>query len=108
MCRLNAAEMLVDVEKSKQGTETQWLADSGVIDLFIYLGPSIGNVRRHSGPTLKTARSHPRCVAGRQDFGREQNTLACCAARASTQELEPPIELTEWGNLLQLFVVFHH
>lgn len=38
--RLNAAEMLVDVEKSAKGTDTQWLAESGIVDLFILLGPS--------------------------------------------------------------------
>lgn len=30
--------MLVDVEKSKSGTDTQWLAESGIVDLFILLG----------------------------------------------------------------------
>ncbi len=40
MCRLNSAEMYVDVEKGKEGTDTQWLAESGVLDLFLLLGPS--------------------------------------------------------------------
>lgn len=44
MCRLNAAEMLVDVGKSKAGTETQWIAESGVVDLFVFLGPSANQV----------------------------------------------------------------
>ncbi len=32
--------MLVDIEKSDAGTESQWLAESGIVDLFILLGPS--------------------------------------------------------------------
>ena len=40
ICRLNAAEMLVDIEKDKSGTHTQWLSESGVVDLFILPGPS--------------------------------------------------------------------
>ena len=43
--RLNAAEMLVDVEKSSRGTDTQWLAESGIVDLFILLGPSPQQVK---------------------------------------------------------------
>jgi len=49
-CRLNAAEMLVDVEKTKEGTDTQWLAESGVVDLFILLGPSPKDVCPPSPP----------------------------------------------------------
>ncbi len=44
--------MLVDVEKTKEGTDTQWLAESGIVDLFIMLGPSPKDVRlflAHSG-----------------------------------------------------------
>mmetsp|Transcript_27755 Transcript_27755/g.70759 ORF Transcript_27755/g.70759 Transcript_27755/m.70759 type:complete len:905 (-) Transcript_27755:229-2943(-) len=37
---LNAAEMFVDVAKEKEGTATQWIAESGVVDLFVFLGPS--------------------------------------------------------------------
>lgn len=40
VARLNAAEMLVDVAQSEWGTETHWIAESGVLDLFLMLGPS--------------------------------------------------------------------
>ena len=40
---LNAAEMYVDVEKGEAGgvggVSTQWIAESGVVDLFFLLGP---------------------------------------------------------------------
>ena len=38
-CRLNAAEMLIDVSKDNTGTQTQWLAEAGVLDLFFLVGP---------------------------------------------------------------------
>ena len=37
---LNAAEMYVDVQRAAGGTETQWWAESGVVDVFLMLGPS--------------------------------------------------------------------
>lgn len=43
---LNAAEMYVDVWKTAEGTSTQWMAESGVIDLFFFLGPSPREVIR--------------------------------------------------------------
>ena len=43
-CRLNAAEMLVDVEKSKGNTNVQWLSESGIVDLFIFPGPTPAKV----------------------------------------------------------------
>lgn len=39
-CRLNAAEMFVDVSKEGEGTSTNWVAESGVLDLFLLLGPT--------------------------------------------------------------------
>ena len=40
MCRLNAAEMFIDVAKAEQETATNWVAESGVLDLFLLLGPT--------------------------------------------------------------------
>lgn len=37
---LNAAEMFVDVSKEGGSTSTNWVAESGVLDLFFLLGPS--------------------------------------------------------------------
>jgi mannosyl-oligosaccharide alpha-1,3-glucosidase len=37
---LNAAEMYVDIERQDKDTATQWFAESGVLDLFLLLGPS--------------------------------------------------------------------
>ncbi len=45
-CRLNAAEMYVDVGKTEDGTFTNWVAESGVLDLFLLLGPTPAKVRR--------------------------------------------------------------
>lgn len=42
---LNAAEMYVDVQRGAGGsTETQWWAESGVVDLFLLLGPKPADV----------------------------------------------------------------
>lgn len=38
--RLNAAEMFVDVSREGDGTSTNWVAESGVLDLFLLLGPT--------------------------------------------------------------------
>ncbi|KAK9816687.1 hypothetical protein WJX72_003707 [[Myrmecia] bisecta] len=43
---LNAAEMYVDVLKGPSGTETRWIAESGVLDLFLLLGPAPSQVTR--------------------------------------------------------------
>ena len=40
VCRLNAAEMFIDVGKTDRQTATNWVAESGVLDLFLLLGPS--------------------------------------------------------------------
>ena len=40
LCRLNAAEMFIDVGKTERETATNWVAESGVLDLFLLLGPS--------------------------------------------------------------------
>ena len=32
--------MFVDISKSDQGTATNWVAESGVLDLFFLLGPT--------------------------------------------------------------------
>lgn len=45
--RLNAAEMFVDVSKEGDGTSTNWVAESGVLDLFLLLGPTPRQVRQH-------------------------------------------------------------
>lgn len=37
---LNSAEMWVDVEKQKKGASTHWMSESGLVDLFFFLGPS--------------------------------------------------------------------
>ena len=39
-CRLNAAEMFVDVSREGDSTMTNWVAESGVLDLFLLLGPT--------------------------------------------------------------------
>lgn len=36
---LNSAEMYVDIWKDETGTHSQWIAESGVLDVFLMLGP---------------------------------------------------------------------
>lgn len=53
---LNAAEMYIDVEKGQQGIDTQWLAESGVVDLFLLLGPTPAKLsQQYSALTGTTA-----------------------------------------------------
>lgn len=40
----NAAEMYIDIEKANESIETQWICESGIIDLFVFLGPKPQNV----------------------------------------------------------------
>ena len=37
---LNAAEMYIDIDKTEGGVDSQWLAESGALDLFLLLGPT--------------------------------------------------------------------
>ncbi|EFN52006.1 hypothetical protein CHLNCDRAFT_139544, partial [Chlorella variabilis] len=43
---LNAAEMYVDVSQDEGGASTQWLAESGVVDVFVFVGPRPADVAR--------------------------------------------------------------
>ena len=43
---LNAAEMYVDVEHYTKGTSTHWYAESGIVDLFVFTGPTASDVMR--------------------------------------------------------------
>lgn len=40
----NAAEMFVDVKQETKATAVQWIAESGILDLFVLPGPSPANV----------------------------------------------------------------
>ncbi len=44
--RLNGAEMYVDVQRASDGTATQWIAESGIVDLFLFTGPTPADVAR--------------------------------------------------------------
>mmetsp|Transcript_37728 Transcript_37728/g.84060 ORF Transcript_37728/g.84060 Transcript_37728/m.84060 type:complete len:895 (-) Transcript_37728:499-3183(-) len=53
---LNAAEMFVDVAHLSDGTSTQWIAESGIVDLFLFVGPTPGDViKQYSALTGTTA-----------------------------------------------------
>ena len=47
--------MLIDVAQPSAGASTRWIADSGVLDLFLLLGPKPADVMaqyaRLTGPT---------------------------------------------------------
>lgn len=36
--------MYIDVERDATGTHTQWVAESGILDLFLLLGPTPAKV----------------------------------------------------------------
>ena len=46
--RLNAAEMYVDIGSTAEGMSTNWVAESGVLDLFFLLGPKPAQVGHHT------------------------------------------------------------
>ncbi len=58
-CRLNAAEMLIDVTKDASGTQTQWVAEAGMLDVFFLLGPNPVSVRPSSVESYYLANSSP-------------------------------------------------
>jgi alpha-glucosidase (family GH31 glycosyl hydrolase) len=47
--------MFVDVSRDGGNTATQWIAESGIVDLFIFTGPGPADVQRQyaevTGPT---------------------------------------------------------
>eukprot|EP01025_Chloroclados_australasicus_P058075 TRINITY_DN7270_c0_g1_i1.p1 TRINITY_DN7270_c0_g1~~TRINITY_DN7270_c0_g1_i1.p1 ORF type:complete len:901 (-),score=109.22 TRINITY_DN7270_c0_g1_i1:483-3185(-) len=51
---LNAAEMYVDVLYAENEIQTQWIAESGIIDLFIMLGPTPQDVLKQYGRVTGT------------------------------------------------------
>lgn len=52
---LNAAEMYIDVEKKSSGMATQWISEAGIVDLYVFLGPTPAAVQHQyaeaTGPT---------------------------------------------------------
>lgn len=88
---LNAAEMYIDVEKSQQGIDTQWMAESGVVDLFLLLGPTPAKLsQQYSALTGTTAMPQMfsigyhqcRCasLALRCDVAMALQAIACCVS----------------------------
>lgn len=55
--------MYIDVEKSSRGTDTQWIAESGILDLFLLLGPTPAKVRLALLQNPTAAASPPQCHA---------------------------------------------
>ncbi|KAF6258577.1 glycosyl hydrolases family 31-domain-containing protein [Scenedesmus sp. NREL 46B-D3] len=52
----NAAEMYVDVESAREGQAVQWITESGILDLFVMMGPSPAEVtQQYSDLTGTTA-----------------------------------------------------
>lgn len=46
---LNSAEMWIDIEKTNDGqvqTDTHWIAESGLLDLFVFMGPAPKDIFR--------------------------------------------------------------
>ncbi len=41
--------MFVDVARVGDGTATQWIAESGIVDLFVFIGPGPADVLRQYG-----------------------------------------------------------
>ena len=70
--RLNAAEMYVDVERTSAATHTQWTAESGVLDLFLLLGPSPRQVSFPMGAAYRT------CLGKRPEHAPSYMLLRSC------------------------------
>ena len=41
---MNAAEMWIDIQKAPEGTQTHWMAETGSINMFIFLGPTQSDI----------------------------------------------------------------
>lgn len=55
MLWLNASETWVDVKHDEDRTTTHWISESGLIDVFVMLGPSIKDVSRQYAKLTGTA-----------------------------------------------------
>jgi len=126
--RLNAAEMLVDVAQPSGGASTRWIADSGILDLFLMLGPKPSDVMaqyaRLTGPTAmpqvrgRTSSSSPplhssaslrslpdKTLCLQQCLGhawQSRTSLSCVVGRPRSTPRHLP------GMLVQLFALGYH
>ena len=57
---LNSAEMWVDVEKKKGGISTHWMSESGLVDLFLFLGPTQSEIFNSYTKRIVQITIHPR------------------------------------------------
>ena len=85
---LNAAEMYIDVAHAGKNTQTQWFAESGVIDLFLMLGPAPADVAAQYAHLTGTTALPPlfslghhqcRCVATLCCMPDAQACTGCCS-----------------------------
>ena len=87
---LNAAEMYVDIARSGAGTQTQWIAESGVLDLFLLLGPTPAAVQSQYSTLTGTTAMPPMFSLGYHQCrcdpkaGAQASMLACICCCAST------------------------
>ena len=65
---MNAAEMFIDVAKTDKETATNWVAESGVLDLFLLLGPSPHQVIPYTAQACTVAMLGLYCKTPRQYF----------------------------------------
>ena len=77
--------MLIDVTQSSGGVGTRWIADSGILDLFLLLGPNPTDVMaqyaRLTGPTAM-----PQVRFGvRELFLADNLTYSCCGGAWSVR-----------------------
>ena len=92
--------MLVDVAQPSGGASTRWIADSGILDLFLLLGPKPSDVMaqyaRLTGPTIMPQVSGVQelimpCASQRKSAPLDRQFVACvlCMEQCQGRILKP-------------------
>ena len=88
--RQNAAEMFIDVAREGDGTVTQWIVESGIVDLFVFVGPKPADVMtqyaRLTGTTALPqlfSLGYHQCRWNYKDEA-DTKTVSCCSCKLET------------------------
>ena len=76
--------MFIDVAAGSDGTSTQWIAESGIVDLFIFSGPSPADVQRQYASLTGTTALPQMFAIGYHQVrdGRTEGGLGDCRQRS--------------------------